>query len=146
MVHGTFGRTTSSPTSPSGTSRSVSGSTSRTSNQSSTARPAAPGGRGTPYGVRTGIETSVRPKFSTSSSIPKRALNSSCTRDGLGTAQAQRSRWSASSGRSGCFQRKSDMTPTRLVTVAPLSRSHVVHRLALNFSCSTSEAPRIIAG
>ncbi len=53
--------------------------------------------------------------------------------DAVGAANTARSGLSASSARGGCFQVKSIITPRKLVTVTPFSRSWSTHRLALNF-------------
>jgi hypothetical protein len=53
---------------------------------------------------------------------------------------------SASSGRSGCFQTKSIITPMRLVAVTPESRSWSTQRLAENRGRQTSRAPAMSAG
>src|SRR2546423_1418549 len=66
--------------------------------------------------------------------------------EAVGAAKTHRNWLSASSGRGGCFQTKSIMTPSRLVTVTPPSRRWSTHRLALNFGRTTSRAPAIRAG
>ena len=78
-----------------------------------------------------GIAVSVSPKTSTKASIPKR-LRKSSTYGAVGAAKIERSRLSASSGRSGWLHTKSIITPTKLVTVAPESRIQRVQLEALN--------------
>ena len=88
----------------------------------------------------------MRPNTSTNASMPKRLANSSTMDDAVGAANTARSGLSASSARGGCFQVKSIITPRKLVTVTPFSRSWSTHRLALNFERTTSRAPAISAG
>ena len=116
------------------------------SKNSDAASPAAPSGRRSPYGEMIGADVSVSPKTSTNASIPNRFWKSSTIDDAVGAAKMQRSGLSASSGRGGCFQVKSIITPRKLVTVTPFSRSWSTHRLALNLERTTSRAPAISAG
>ena len=92
------------------------------------------------------MQVSVRPNTSTNASTPNRSLKPSRMLEAVGAAKMQRRRLSASSGRGGCCHTKSIITPTKLVTVAPLSRTCLAQALALNRSCSTYRAPAISAG
>src|SRR4029077_7519046 len=145
-VHGCLYRTPSSPADPTGTSWSVSGSTSRASNQSLASSPCDPAGRISPYGAMIGAHVSVSPNASTKASTPNRAMNSGSTENAVGAAYTQRSTLSASSGRGGCFQMKALMRPIMLGTVTWFSRSWSTHRLALNRDLMTTLAPAIRAG
>jgi hypothetical protein len=49
--------------------------------------------------------------------MPKRSRNSSTIDEAVGAAKTARRRLSASSGRRGCFQTKSIITPRKFVTV-----------------------------
>ncbi|OPZ54498.1 MAG: hypothetical protein BWY91_01636 [bacterium ADurb.BinA028] len=51
-----------------------------------------------------------------------------------------------SSGRGACFHAKSIITPTKLVTVTPESRTWSIHRLAENFGRTTARPPASKAG
>jgi hypothetical protein len=53
---------------------------------------------------------------------------------------------SRSFSRGACFQAKSIITPTKLVTVTPESRTWSIQRLALNFGRITARPPATIAG
>jgi hypothetical protein len=93
-----------------------------------------------------GMDVSVSPNASTNASMPKRFRNWSTMDDAVGAAYTHRSSFSASSGRAGCFQTKSIITPRKLVAVTPDSRTWSIHRLALNFRRSTNRAPATRAG
>ena len=148
QVHGCLGRTTSSPTSPTGDLRVGLGVDQPDVEPLGGLQPGgARRARSSPYGDRIGAQVSVRPKTSTNASMPKRSLNSSTIELAVGAAKTQRSTLSASSGRGGCFQTKSIITPMKLVTVTPDSRSWSTQRLALNLRPQHERgAPAISAG
>ena len=141
-----FGRTANSPTSPTGSSISVSGSRIATSYHFPALSPAAPVGRSSPYGLRIGHDVSVVPYTSTNASMPNRDLKPARIEDAVGAANTQRSELSASSARAGCFQTKSIITPRKLVTVTSCSRSWSTQRLALKRERITARPPAMRAG
>ena len=112
-----------SPTSPTGHLLVGLGVDERMSKNSAPARPAAPSARRSPYGEMIGADVSVSPNTSTNASIAEPLWNSSTIERAVGAAKMQRSWLSASSGRGGCFQVKSIITPRKLVTVTPFSRT-----------------------
>ena len=93
-----------------------------------------------------GAQVSVRPNASRNASIPYRSLNWSTMVLAVGAAYTARSRLSRSFSRGACFQAKSIITPTKLVTVTPESRTWSIHRLALNLRRITARPPATITG